>query len=69
MGFSADELRAAIAQAIGDMVDWAVTRYGLTEREAYCLCSIQADVQVTQVVNGVSGIHARMPKAIFDAEQ
>ncbi len=69
MGFSADELREAIAQAIGDMVDWAVTRYGLTEREAYCLCSIQADVQVTQVVNGVSGIHARMPKAIFDAEQ
>ena len=37
----------------------------MTRSDAYALCSLQADLIVTQLVNGVCGIHARTPKAIF----
>ncbi|MGY3697579.1 acetamidase/formamidase [Bradyrhizobium sp. USDA 3240] len=64
MGLDQD-LREAARQAVLDMIDLLVDAQGIGRRDAYALCSLQADLLVTQLVNGVNGIHARMPKAIF----
>ena len=60
-----EDLREAARQAVLDMIDFLTATQGLTREDAYALCSLQADLIVTQLVNGVCGIHARMPKAIF----
>lgn len=60
-----EDLREAARQAVLDMVDLLVDTRGMKASDAYALCSLQADLLVTQVVNGTNGIHARMPKAIF----
>lgn len=60
-----EDLREAARQAVLDMIDLLVETQGMGRRDAYALCSLQADLLVTQLVNGVNGIHARMPKAIF----
>lgn len=60
-----EDLREAARQAVRDMIDLMAATKGMTRSDAYALCSLQADLMVTQLVNGVSGIHARMPKSIF----
>ncbi len=60
-----EDLREAARQAVLDMIDFLADTQGLNRGDAYALCSLQADLLVTQLVNGVNGIHARMPKAIF----
>jgi acetamidase/formamidase len=37
-------------------------RTGLTREDAYTLCSLAADLRVTQVVNGSKGIHIMLAK-------
>jgi acetamidase/formamidase len=61
-----EDLREAARQAVLDMIDLLGEMQGMTRSDAYTLCSLQADLIVTQLVNGVCGIHARMPKAIFE---
>jgi len=68
MGLDQD-LREAARQAVRDMIDLLVAIKSMAPSDAYALCSLQADLLVTQLVNGVNGIHARMPKAIFQGEQ
>jgi acetamidase/formamidase len=60
-----EDLREAARQAVLDMIDLLGEARSMTRSDAYALCSLQADLIVTQLVNGVCGIHARMPKAIF----
>jgi len=55
-GFGAT-LEDAAHDAVDDLVTW-LSGEGLTPEEAYSLCSIAADVRVTQMVNGVVGVHA-----------
>lgn len=62
-----EDLREAARQAVLDMIELLVATKDMTRSDAYALCSLQADLLVTQLVNGVSGIHARMPKSIFGA--
>src|SRR5262249_58190009 len=38
-------------------------RTGLCREDAYTLCSLAADLRVTQVVNGSEGIHVMLGKA------
>ena len=38
---------------------------GLSREDAYLLASAAMDLMVTQVVDGTKGIHASIPKAIF----
>ncbi len=64
MGFDED-LREAARQAVLDMIDLMGVTIGMGASDAYSLCSLQADLMVTQIVNGTNGIHVRMPKAIF----
>ena len=33
--------------------------------DAYTLCSLAVDLRVTQIVNGVKGVHAMLPKSLF----
>lgn len=60
LGFG-DTLEEAARGAVSDLVAW-LTSDGLSPDEAYSLCSIAADVKVTQMVNGVVGVHAMLEK-------
>jgi acetamidase/formamidase len=64
LGFEED-LTAAARKATERMIDFIAKEEKVTESEAYSLCSVAADVSITQVVNGIMGAHVMMPKAIF----
>lgn len=55
-------LDQAVVLALRQMVDLAASRIGISKQEAYALCSLAADVRVTQVVNGNKGIHVMLAK-------
>ncbi len=67
MGLDPD-LNKAAQMAVREMVDYLVTERHLTADQAYILCSLAVDLQVTQVVDGTKGIHALLPKRIFRAQ-
>ena len=62
MGFDPD-LDDAVVIALRDMIKLICTRTGLPREDAYTLCSLAADLRVTQVVNGSKGIHVMLEKA------
>lgn len=62
MAFDPD-LNSAVRTALRDMLTLVTTRKGLSREDAYTLCSLAADVRVTQVVNEHNGIHVMLPKA------
>lgn len=66
LGFG-DDLGEATRQATWGMIELIVELTGVDELEAYALCSMTADLEVTQVVNGVVGVHARLAKSLFEA--
>ena len=60
-----EDLDEAAKIATREMLDFLVQTKGLTREDAYMLASAAMDLVVTQVVDGTKGIHALMPKAIF----
>jgi acetamidase/formamidase len=64
LGLHAD-LEEAMKMAIRETVSFLVETQGLSREDAYALASIAVDFEVTQVVDGVKGIHALIPKSIF----
>lgn len=50
--------RLALSQMIGLVAD----RTGLSRAESYMLCSLAADLRITQLVNGNNGVHCMLPK-------
>ena len=56
-GFS-ESLDDATTLALADMLDLLDERLGCGRREALALASLVVDLHVTQVVNGVKGVHA-----------
>lgn len=64
MGFHED-LDEAARRAAKEMIDYLAAERGLTRDDAYMLISAAVDLHVTQVVDGVKGVHAMLPKAIF----
>ncbi|MFZ0216257.1 MAG: acetamidase/formamidase family protein [Candidatus Dormiibacterota bacterium] len=54
----ADDLDSAMTIALCDMVNLIVESHDTTIREALALASVVVDLRVTQVVNGVVGVHA-----------
>jgi acetamidase/formamidase len=64
MGLHAD-LDEAARLATREMIDWLVSDKGMNRDEAYILCSLAADLRVTQLVDGTKGIHAMIAKSIF----
>jgi acetamidase/formamidase len=59
------DLDEAIKIATRDMVDFIVQTKGLDLADAYMLASASMDLAVTQAVDCVKGVHALMPKAVF----
>jgi len=49
------------------MVDLVARQTGIKRQEAYALCSLVADVRVTQVVNGAKGVHVMFDKRYLTA--
>lgn len=64
MGFH-ESLDEAIRRATREMIDYLVVSKGLSKDDAYMLTSVAVDMHVTQAVDGVRGVHAMLPKAIF----
>ncbi len=61
MAFDPD-LDDCVVIALRSMIDLIAARTGLARPEAYALCSLAADVRITQVVNGNKGVHVMLPK-------
>jgi acetamidase/formamidase len=62
------DLNVAMALAARNAIKFLATRAGLTELDAYALCSIAVSFRVTQVVDIVRGVHAMIPKSLFSGE-
>ncbi len=50
--------------ALRDMIGLIVKRTGITREQAYALCSIAADLRVTQTVNQHKGVHCMIAKSL-----
>lgn len=60
LGFDED-LDEAAAIATDAMLELMAREHGLERRDALALASLVADLRVTQMVNGVRGVHAMLP--------
>ncbi len=56
-GFHTD-LNEAAARATVEMVNLMGELYGLKPKEALALAGLVVDLRITQIVNGVRGVHA-----------
>jgi acetamidase/formamidase len=61
MAFDPD-LDICVTIALRDMIASICARTGLSREDAYTLCSLAADLRITQVVNGNKGVHAMLEK-------
>jgi acetamidase/formamidase len=61
MAFDPD-LDDCVTIALRAMLDLICARTGIDRYQAYTLCSLAADLRVTQVVNGNKGIHVMLDK-------
>lgn len=59
-GFNED-LNLAATQALDEVVDLLCELHEIERTEALALASVTVDLRVTQVVNGVKGVHAVLP--------
>jgi acetamidase/formamidase len=64
MAFDPD-LDDCVVIALRNMIKLIAERTGLTREDAYRLCSLAADLRVTQVVNGSKGIHVMLDKTML----
>ncbi|ANP37061.1 amidase [Phaeobacter gallaeciensis] len=62
MGMHAD-LDVCAEMALRDMIAVAEARLGISREDAYMLCSLAADLRITQTVNREKGVHMMMPKS------
>ena len=65
MAFDPD-LNAAARVAVYEMIKLIERTSGLSAADAYTLCSIAADVHVTQLVNVSKGIHVMLRKTLLN---
>jgi acetamidase/formamidase len=59
------DLNTATHIAIREMIQYLMEEKKLSQSDAYMLCSVAADVNITQLVDGNVGVHAMLPKNIF----
>jgi acetamidase/formamidase len=65
MGLNED-LDEAARMATREMIDFLVTEKGMKRDDAYILCSVAADLRVTQTVDLVKGVHVMIAKSLFN---
>lgn len=58
------DLDQCVVRALRDMIALLGETRGLSREDAYTLCSLAADLRVTQTVNGSKGIHCMIEKAL-----
>lgn len=66
MGMNED-LDDAAREALRRMIDWITERSELSREDAYTLCSLAADLHVTQMVDVNKGIHCMLPKSMLSS--
>ncbi len=59
------DLNAATHIAVREMIQYLMDEKHLSKADAYMLCSVAVDVNITQLVDGNVGVHAMLPKSIF----
>lgn len=64
MGFDQD-LDDAAKQALRDMIALIREKSGIAAQDAYTLCSLAADLRITQTVDDNKGVHCVLAKALF----
>jgi acetamidase/formamidase len=64
MGMDPDLDQCAV-MALRDMLSLICERTNLSKEDAYTLCSVAADLHVTQTVNGSKGIHVMLKKSLL----
>jgi acetamidase/formamidase len=64
MAFDPD-LDDCVVVALRAMIDLICARSNLDRYQAYTLCSLAADLRITQVVNGNKGVHVMLDKKYF----
>ncbi|MFF5235222.1 acetamidase/formamidase family protein [Dactylosporangium sp. NPDC000521] len=57
----AESVDDAVYEALSDMTALVQDLFGFERKEALNLCSQTVDLRVTQIVNGVLGVHAALP--------
>jgi len=60
--------RDAFIRALHNVINFLNTKAGLTRDDAYALSSIAVSFRITQVVDSNIGVHAMIPKVLFDED-
>jgi len=66
MGFHED-LDEAARLATRNMIEYLEEHRGMDRDDAYVLSSLAVDLHISQLVNTLKGVHAVLPKSIFEA--
>jgi acetamidase/formamidase len=64
-----EDLDEATIQATDGMLQLLGEQYGLARPEALAIASIVVDLRITQIVNGVRGVHAVLPHGALTRTQ
>jgi acetamidase/formamidase len=65
-----NDLMEASRSAVRGMIDHLVDRHGLSREDAYVLCSLAADLKITEVVDAPNWIVCCfMPDAVFASSE
>ncbi len=59
------DLNRCAEQALLRMIDLICARSSMTREQAYTLCSLAADLRITQTVNGNKGVHCVLAKSLL----
>jgi len=59
------DLDRCAEKALRDMIALIVERTGVTREQAYALCSLAADLRITQTVNQHKGVHCMLAKHLL----
>ena len=61
----ATDLMTASRLAVQAMIHWIREEHELSAEDAYMLCSLAADLRITQFVNGNNGVHVMLEQKYF----
>lgn len=64
--FMHPDLNRCAEEALRQMIALIVQRIGISREDAYTLCSLAADLRITQTVNGNKGVHCMIEKALLN---
>ena len=60
------DLDQCVIIALRNMIELLQSRANLSRADAYMLCSLAADLRITQTVNGSKGVHMMLKKALLN---